>query len=98
MLQKHFLGINITRHEDIFTVKDSNRRRSNGNKQIRNKHRLHLSCTLAPGHSSLCKHQPSVCGSSVLTLCSSSPHGTQHQGATVHYTHAYFFGSSRVVG
>lgn len=94
------LGINITGHEDLFTVKGSNRRRSNGNKRITNKHRLQLSCIPAAGHGSRHKRQPSDRSSSVPARCvSRSPHctckqGTQHQSATVSaqdYIPTYFF-------
>lgn len=101
MLQK-LLGINITGHEDLLTVKGSNRRRSNGNKRIMNKHQLQLSCTPAAGHGSRHKCQPSDRRSPVPSRCvSRSPHHTckqdmQHQNATIDYIPTYFFGSQMV--
>lgn len=91
------LGINITGHKDLFMVKGSNRRRSNGNKQITNKHQLHLSCTPAAGHGSRCKRHPSDRGSPVPShRISWSPHctckqGTQHQSNTIDYLPTWFF-------
>lgn len=90
------LGINITRHEDLFTVKGSNRRRSNGNKRITNKHRLQLSCTPAAGRGCQHRRQPSDRSSPVPARCVSwSPprtckQGTQHQSTTIS-AHPYLF-------